>query len=177
MRRNPERQPLTDLPVESSRANPPASMASDASSLTDAEPFGGILPAWVALPSNWGAWWFTGTMMARMILWIFVLGYLMQQREISSAWHRDQFFWAILASLVLEYPLYVTLAQLSRHQATEADVVAARFQGQIVAHIFAFVAFFRTDTMHFARSESGYCAVFVIVLIDALCIKMLRRLF
>lgn len=126
----------------------------------------------------WGAWMFRAIVVLRLItLVIFVQGLLMQQRDISSEWNRDQFAWIILASGLIEIPLYFVMSKLTTHQPTGRRILLARLQGQILVHMFTFVAFYRTDTAHFVRSESGYCGTLLILLIDVMLDLEIQQIF
>jgi hypothetical protein len=134
---------------------------------------------WFFLPSVfvWGTWLFFTVIAGRaLVLSAFVMGFLMQEREIGSYWHRDRFYWAIIASFLAEVILQRVVMRFAQHQPDGRRLLTARWNGHVLLHIFAFVAFFRTDTVHFARSESGYVAAMLIVLLDMMLLDEMQNI-
>jgi len=117
-------------------------------------------------------------MLARCILFVvFVQGMLMQQRDVGSLWPRDKFFWAVVASLVMELPLHFICQKATALNPDGRRITAARQAGQVITHVFAFVAFFRTDTALFARSESAYSGTLLIIVIDTMMFREMKTIF
>ena len=126
---------------------------------------------------KWYAWLYLGIVCARLILlYIFVQAFLMQEQDVSPNWPRDRFYWVIIASMLVELPLSAALYDATKRQPEGRRIVAARFQWQCLAHVFTFVAFFRTDTVLYARSESGYCGALLIVLVDGALLGEIRSI-
>jgi len=128
---------------------------------------------WQRLP----VWWLAFMMLARLVLFVVIVqGLLMQQRDVGTLWPRDKFFWAIVASLVMELPLHIICQRATTHNPDGRRITAARLPGQIIAHLFTFVAFFRTDTALFARSESAYGGTLMILAIDAMMFREMKMI-
>jgi hypothetical protein len=129
-------------------------------------------PSWYhALLANrtLARWLFAIVLVGRLTMFVVLMqAYLMQQREISGIFHRDDFFWSVLASAAAEVCIDVVMQRVTLHNPLGRRILQARRFATLFAHLFTFVAFFRTDTALFARSESGYCGATIIVLLDVM---------